>query len=85
MHYVQPDVGHYGVFNGSRFRKEIAPRILSFYPENIRRPCAECAARVIKGGKKRLIALIFSNCNRRFAECGSPVLEGPHSAYHIES
>ncbi|MDP9839270.1 poly(3-hydroxybutyrate) depolymerase [Neorhizobium huautlense] len=30
MHYVQPDVGHYGVFNGSRFRKEIAPRIIAF-------------------------------------------------------
>jgi poly(3-hydroxybutyrate) depolymerase len=29
-HYVQPDVGHYGVFNGSRFRKEIAPRIIRF-------------------------------------------------------
>ena len=30
MHYMQPDVGHYGVFNGSRFRSEIAPRILGF-------------------------------------------------------
>jgi poly(3-hydroxybutyrate) depolymerase len=30
LHYVQPDVGHYGVFNGSRFRQEIAPRILAF-------------------------------------------------------
>ena len=29
-HYMQPDVGHYGVFNGSRFRSEIAPRILDF-------------------------------------------------------
>ncbi|MCC0030250.1 MAG: polyhydroxyalkanoate depolymerase [Brucellaceae bacterium] len=29
-HYVQPKVGHYGVFNGSRFRAEIAPRILDF-------------------------------------------------------
>lgn len=29
-HYIQPDVGHYGVFAGSRFRKEIAPRILKF-------------------------------------------------------
>jgi poly(3-hydroxybutyrate) depolymerase len=29
-HYVQPRVGHYGVFNGSRFRKEIAPRMLDF-------------------------------------------------------
>jgi poly(3-hydroxybutyrate) depolymerase len=30
LHYLQPDVGHYGVFNGSRFRKEIAPRIIQF-------------------------------------------------------
>ena len=30
LHYLQPDVGHYGVFNGSRFRKEIAPRIAAF-------------------------------------------------------
>ena len=29
-HYMQPSVGHYGVFNGSRFRAEIAPRIFDF-------------------------------------------------------
>jgi poly(3-hydroxybutyrate) depolymerase len=29
-HYMQPEVGHYGVFNGSRFRAEIAPRIADF-------------------------------------------------------
>ncbi len=29
-HYVQKGVGHYGVFNGSRFRDEIAPRIRAF-------------------------------------------------------
>ena len=29
-HYLQPAVGHYGVFNGSRFRAEIAPRIADF-------------------------------------------------------
>jgi poly(3-hydroxybutyrate) depolymerase len=29
-HYLQPKVGHYGVFNGSRFRAEIAPRIRDF-------------------------------------------------------
>lgn len=28
--YVQPDVGHYGVFNGSRWRKEIQPRVRDF-------------------------------------------------------
>jgi len=30
VHYVHPAVGHYGVFNGSRFRAEIAPRIADF-------------------------------------------------------
>jgi poly(3-hydroxybutyrate) depolymerase len=29
-HYMQPRVGHYGVFNGSRFRAEIVPRIVDF-------------------------------------------------------
>lgn len=29
-HHVQPQVGHYGVFNGSRFVHEIAPRISDF-------------------------------------------------------
>jgi poly(3-hydroxybutyrate) depolymerase len=29
-HYLQLGVGHYGVFNGSRFRAEIAPRISDF-------------------------------------------------------
>ncbi len=33
-HYLQPVVGHYGVFNGSRFRSEIAPRILDFMRSN---------------------------------------------------
>jgi len=27
FHYVQPGVGHYGVFNGTRWRSEIQPRI----------------------------------------------------------
>lgn len=29
-HLVQPDVGHYGVFSGSKFRKLISPRIAKF-------------------------------------------------------
>ena len=29
-HYEQPKVGHYGLFNGARFRNEIAPRIKTF-------------------------------------------------------
>ncbi len=30
QHWLQPKVGHYGVFNGSRFRKDIVPRIVDF-------------------------------------------------------
>ncbi len=33
-HYVQPKVGHYGVFNGSRYRAEIAPRIRQFMADH---------------------------------------------------
>ncbi len=31
MHYVQCDVGHYGVFNGRRWRDEIAPKVAAFF------------------------------------------------------
>lgn len=51
-HWLQPAVGHYGVFNGSRFRAEIVPRISDFVlsnnargPRSIRRsPAAAVAA-----------------------------------------
>jgi poly(3-hydroxybutyrate) depolymerase len=33
-HWMQPGVGHYGVFNGSRFRAEIVPRISDFVLSN---------------------------------------------------
>ncbi len=32
--YVQPKVGHYGVFNGRRFRDEIYPRVRQFVSDN---------------------------------------------------
>jgi poly(3-hydroxybutyrate) depolymerase len=42
-HYLQLGVGHYGVFNGSRFRAEIAPRISDFIRSN-REPAARKAS-----------------------------------------
>jgi poly(3-hydroxybutyrate) depolymerase len=30
-HYQQDKVGHYGVFNGSRFRNEVVPRMRAFH------------------------------------------------------
>nr|WP_306264314.1 polyhydroxyalkanoate depolymerase [Pararhizobium sp. IMCC3301] len=43
-HYMQPKVGHYGVFNGSRFRSEIAPRIRDFTATHSERLSAVNAA-----------------------------------------
>ncbi len=34
FHWEQKEVGHYGVFNGSRFRNSIRPRIEEFLEEN---------------------------------------------------
>ena len=33
-HWLQPAVGPYGVFNGSRFRSEIVPRVSDFVLSN---------------------------------------------------
>jgi len=48
VHYLQPKVGHYGVFNGSRFRAEIVPRIVDFMRSHggssAARPAARAAA-----------------------------------------
>jgi poly-beta-hydroxyalkanoate depolymerase len=30
MHHLQAGVGHYGVFSGSRWETQIAPRVRSF-------------------------------------------------------
>jgi poly(3-hydroxybutyrate) depolymerase len=49
-HYLQLGVGHYGVFNGSRFRAEIVPRISDFILSNnghtSRRPFRRVSAKV---------------------------------------
>jgi len=37
VHYMQTGIGHYGVFNGSRFRSEIAPRISKFMTAHTRK------------------------------------------------
>ena len=41
-HYVCPGVGHYGVFNGSRFRSQIAPRIARFVRQHDKRRGSVC-------------------------------------------
>ena len=56
--YVQPGVGHYGVFNGSRFRADIAPRIADFVLSNNRghgraNGAAKGSANGCRRGRKR--------------------------------
>lgn len=36
--YIQPGVGHYGVFNGTRFRNEIVPRVSEFIASQAKAP-----------------------------------------------
>ncbi len=59
VHFECPQVGHYGLFNGSRFRSEIAPRIAAFVrAHDQRKPLASvpaemaAAAKTRKGGKR---------------------------------
>ena len=54
VHYLQLGVGHYGVFNGARFRSEIAPRIADFVQSNRLRssPVRRVAARLVPAGRK---------------------------------
>jgi poly(3-hydroxybutyrate) depolymerase len=45
-HWLQSGVGHYGVFNGSRFRAEIAPRIADFVLSHNLRASAQKVASI---------------------------------------
>jgi poly(3-hydroxybutyrate) depolymerase len=54
LNYLQPEVGHYGIFNGSRFRAEIAPRVAAFVAKHDIRDHPV----------RRALALISSSLNR---------------------
>lgn len=47
LHYECPGVGHYGVFNGSRFRADIAPRIAQFVKNRDPRAVSVAASEAI--------------------------------------
>ncbi|MDQ6434223.1 polyhydroxyalkanoate depolymerase [Mesorhizobium sp. LHD-90] len=50
-HYMQPAVGHYGVFNGSRFRAEILPRIVDFMASYGKESRAPARPRLVRATK----------------------------------
>ena len=37
LNHLQANVGHYGVFNGSRWKNEIAPRVRDFMAKHAKR------------------------------------------------
>jgi poly(3-hydroxybutyrate) depolymerase len=51
LYHLQKDVGHYGVFNGSRFRRDIAPAIRGFIAKHDVSETARPALRMVKGSK----------------------------------
>ena len=36
LHHLQMKVGHYGVFSGSKFRAEVAPKIKGFFQQTVK-------------------------------------------------
>ena len=46
-HFLAMGVGHYGVFNGSRFRSEIQPRIADFIKKHHAEPAARRSAEMV--------------------------------------
>ncbi len=52
LYHLQKDVGHYGVFNGSRFRRDIAPAIANFMTH-----CAGLAAKDVPASRPKLRAV----------------------------
>jgi poly(3-hydroxybutyrate) depolymerase len=62
-HHLQPGAGHYGVFNGSRFRADIAPRIAQFIRAAARRDTRarrrpNAAGPVLPASLRRLVRLV---------------------------
>lgn len=68
-HYVLPGAGHYGIFNGSRFQREIVPMLAAF----IRRHDGK--ARQLTGWRKFL--RIVTGGNRGTARVSPPALARP--------
>ena len=52
VHHLQLEVGHYGVFNGSRFRNKIAPRMREFWATIDGRPAKPIPEARVKYAKK---------------------------------
>jgi poly(3-hydroxybutyrate) depolymerase len=66
LYHLQKDVGHYGVFNGSRFRRDIAPAIKGFMAkqsgvtQSAAKPSASAVKQDVKPAAKTKLKLVTS-------------------------
>jgi poly(3-hydroxybutyrate) depolymerase len=82
-HWLQPGVGHYGIFNGSRFRREIAPRISAFIRRHdARTSLGALLGRVLRGhrGIYAAPAAVMPGREQAWPERGPALLEAPRQA-----
>ena len=69
-HFECPTVGHYGIFNGSRFRREIAPRVASFVRTHASHGALETLRRLATPSAFAIIAANMPNGPRTPADAG---------------
>jgi hypothetical protein len=56
-HYTQPGVGHYGIFNGARFKNDIVPKVTGFMADHDRGARSNFILSRLFGGRRDRIAL----------------------------
>jgi poly(3-hydroxybutyrate) depolymerase len=52
LHHMQPKVGHYGVFNGSRFHSEIVPQIVGFMSRSTQQKPVTSRPRLLRSSRR---------------------------------
>ena len=72
QHHLQLRVGHYGVFNGSRFRSEIQPRIAAFMRAHDRPHAERDDRRIFRGDKANLASAGENGRDAKVAANGKP-------------
>lgn len=73
-HHLQPAVGHYGVFNGSRFKADIAPRVMDFMRTHSYRKAQE--AKSAKSSSVKVPAAPAVTPEAAIADKGLSVIRG---------
>jgi poly(3-hydroxybutyrate) depolymerase len=82
-HWLQPGVGHFGIFNGSRFRKEIVPRLTAFIRKHDARTSVSKRLAAALTGRRRIYAappVIVAGREQRWPERQPAMLEAPRQA-----